>query len=93
MQRFNFNMANNADMPDVVPAPGNPNPMLGEKTDLAQVERAFSEDDIQKNHADHDRMDAEVAKYTTGERVYVDEHENKRLKKMIDKRVLCMLPT
>lgn len=59
--------------------------------EMNEVERVLSGDDLDKNHQDYGRMDAEVAKYATGEAVIITEEENKRLKKLIDKRVLTIM--
>lgn len=59
--------------------------------EMNEVERVMSPDDISKDHQDYGRMDAEVAKYATGEQVDISETENKRLKKLIDKRVLTIM--
>ncbi|KAK2762293.1 hypothetical protein FQN54_001303 [Arachnomyces sp. PD_36] len=44
-----------------------------------------------KDHMDYDRVDKEVAEYAGGEQVIVDEATSKRLKKMIDRRVLLIM--
>ncbi|PQE12587.1 allantoate permease protein [Rutstroemia sp. NJR-2017a BBW] len=40
---------------------------------------------------DYDRVDSEVAKYTSDAIVHISEDENKRLRKLIDKRVLVIM--
>ncbi|PPJ55591.1 hypothetical protein CBER1_03743 [Cercospora berteroae] len=55
----------------------------------AEVERVLSHDDLRKQ--DYSRMDAEVAKYANAEAVVISDSENKRLKKLIDKRVLTIM--
>ena len=47
--------------------------------------------DIDKDHMNYDRVDKEVAEYAGGERVVVDPETDKRLKKMIDRRVLVIM--
>jgi hypothetical protein len=47
--------------------------------------------DIDKDHMNYDRVDKEVAEYASGDRVTVDPETNKRLKKMIDRRVLVIM--
>lgn len=66
-----------------------------EKEDVSQVERVLSGgSEIRKDLVDYDRMDKDVAKYATQERIHISESENKRLKRMIDRRVLAiMIPT
>ncbi|TKA24208.1 hypothetical protein B0A50_05972 [Salinomyces thailandicus] len=59
-------------------------------TDAAQIERIASPDDF-KNGADYGRIDPEVAKYTTGERVEISEAESRRLRRLIDRRVLPIM--
>jgi hypothetical protein len=59
--------------------------------EMNEVERVMSPDDFSKDHQDYGRMDAEVAKYATGEQVDISEADNKRLKKLIDKRVLTIM--
>lgn len=59
--------------------------------EMNEVERVMSPDELNKDHQDYGRMDAEVAKYATGEQVVISEEENKRLKKSIDKRVLTIM--
>lgn len=83
-------MASHNDTPDMMPQPGDPGHNTRVKADLSQIEKVMSDDELHKgSQADYDRMDKEVAAYTTGERVYVSEEDNKRLKTMIDRRVLC----
>ncbi|KAK5055363.1 hypothetical protein LTR84_013113 [Exophiala bonariae] len=66
-----------------------------EKEDVSQVERVLSGgSEIHKDFIDYDRIDKDVAKYATQERIEISESENKRLKRMIDRRVLAiMIPT
>jgi hypothetical protein len=40
---------------------------------------------------DHDRVDPEIAKYISETGIEIDEATNKRLKRMIDKRVLTIM--
>ncbi|KAF2132023.1 MFS general substrate transporter [Dothidotthia symphoricarpi CBS 119687] len=63
-----------------------------EKRDLNQVERVLSGDDEKTDHVNFDRIDDEVAKYAnaTGS-VVITEEENKRLKRLVDKRVLPIM--
>ncbi|CAG5179061.1 uncharacterized protein ALTATR162_LOCUS9013 [Alternaria atra] len=62
-----------------------------DKKDITQVERVLSAGDEKGEHADYNRIDAEVAKYAGASEVFVSEEENKRLKKMIDRRVLPIM--
>ncbi|RMY40943.1 hypothetical protein D0865_12418, partial [Hortaea werneckii] len=58
--------------------------------DAAAIERIASPTDIQKEQ-DYSRIDPEIAKYTTGEYVEVSEAESKRLRRLIDTRVLPIM--
>jgi hypothetical protein len=64
-----------------------------DKNDIGQVERVLSAEDEKVDHVNYDRIDAEVAKYAdaTAERVHITEEENKRLKRLIDRRVLPIM--
>ncbi|KAH8638432.1 allantoate permease [Alternaria alternata] len=62
-----------------------------DKKDITQVERVLSVGDEKGEHADYNRIDQEVAKYAGASEVFVSEEENKRLKKMIDRRVLPIM--
>lgn len=57
--------------------------------EMSEIERAMSPGDL-KDHQDYSRIDKEVAKYT-GEAVFVSEEDDKRLRKMIDRRVLVIM--
>jgi hypothetical protein len=62
------------------------------KKDISQVERVLSVGDEKGDHANYDRIDAEVAKYADATvEVHISEEENKRLKRMIDRRVLPVM--
>lgn len=61
------------------------------KHDISQVERVMSGESLSKDHMNFDRVDAEVAKYTEGHAIEIDEATNKRLKRMIDFRVLTVM--
>lgn len=63
-----------------------------EKDDLVRLETVMShEENLKGDHMNYERVDKELAKYTAGERVYVSEADDKRLKKMIDRRVLVVM--
>lgn len=60
--------------------------------DTTNIERVMSpDDDMIKDHTNYDRVDAEVAKYAGEHRVDISEEEDKRLKKLINKRVLAIM--
>lgn len=61
------------------------------KTDIAQVERVVSVTDEKGDHMNYDRVDAEVSKYASAIAIDISPEENKRLKRMIDKRVLPIM--
>ncbi|PMD46859.1 MFS general substrate transporter [Hyaloscypha variabilis F] len=46
---------------------------------------------IGKDHTDFAQVDGEVAKYTSEARIVIDEVTNKRLRKLIDRRVLVVM--
>ena len=58
--------------------------------DIAAIESVTS-DEPEKDHANYQRMDNEIAKYAEGAAVHVDETESRRLRKMIDRRVLVVM--
>lgn len=62
-----------------------------DKKDIAQLERTFSVGDEKVDHVDYDRVDNEVAKYADATGVALSEEEDKRLKKLIDRRVLPIM--
>ena len=60
--------------------------------DISHVERVLSPaDDLQKEDMDFTRVDKEVQMYASRGQVEVDEATNKRLKRMIDRRVLVIM--
>ena len=61
------------------------------KKDIDQVERVLSAGDEKADHANYDRVDAEVAKYADATGTVITEEENKRLKRLIDRRVLPIM--
>lgn len=64
-----------------------------DKKEIGQVERVMSGEDEKADHINYDRVDKEVAKYADAyaDRVHISEEENKRLKKLIDRRVLPIM--
>ena len=58
---------------------------------IALADTASAVEDPVKPRNDHARIDPEVAKYATSDGVQVSEADNKRLKRMIDKRVLTVM--
>jgi hypothetical protein len=64
-----------------------------DKKEIGQVERVLSTEYEKVDHVNYDRIDKEVAKYAdaTAEAIHISEEENKRLKKLIDRRVLPIM--
>lgn len=76
----------------------NANPMSTEMDefkqmkDVSHVERVLSpEDGLGKDDMDYSRVDKEVQEYVARGRVEVDEATNRRLRRMIDRRVLIIM--
>lgn len=60
--------------------------------DSAHVERVLSDSEgMHKDHVDQSRVDKEIAAYAGEEVVEIDEETSKRLRRMIDKRVLVIM--
>jgi hypothetical protein len=83
MGRPSQEAANNA--PEIVPSHD------AGKADVAQVERVLSGSEFDKDHINYDRIDNELAKYANAVAIDISPEENKRLKRMIDKRVLPVM--
>lgn len=62
----------------------------GISQDVAHLETMDSVADVEDKNA-HSRMDREVAEYAGIERIEIDEATDRRLKKMIDKRILAIM--
>ena len=62
-----------------------------DKNDISTVEKVFSNDELQKDHADYGRIDPEVAEYATATAIEISPEENKRLFNLINKRVLPIM--
>lgn len=61
------------------------------KHDIAKMERVLSGTDEKGDHMNYDRVDAEISKYAGAVAVDISEEENRRLKRMIDRRVLPIM--
>lgn len=83
--------ATRASMDGVHTAPEVVRNSADEKPDISKVERVLSGDDLKTDHVDYDRVDEEVAKYADAVGTEISEEENKRLKRMIDRRVLPVM--
>lgn len=67
-------------------------PEAEKPTDIAEIERVLSpESDLKKDHMNFDRVDDEVAKYVSTTRIEISEEENKRLRRLINRRVLPIM--
>lgn len=63
-----------------------------DKKDITQVERVLSgATELEKDHINYDRIDSELAKYANATAIEISPEENKRLKKLIDRRVLPIM--
>lgn len=62
-----------------------------EYADIGHVERVMSHEEDLKDHMDLNRVDSEVAKYTSNVRQIVGDEESDRLLKLIDRRVLVIM--
>jgi hypothetical protein len=60
-------------------------------TEKVEIERMETGGYIGKDHTDFTQVDGEVAKYTSEVRVVIDAATNKRLRKLIDRRVLAVM--
>jgi hypothetical protein len=60
-------------------------------TEKVQIEQMETGGHVGKDHTDFTQVDGEVAKYTSEARVVIDEATNKRLRKLIDRRVLAVM--
>jgi hypothetical protein len=67
------------------------NPAYKDDTDINHAERVLSADMDKKDHMDYDRVDKEVAQYSSDVKIDISEEENDRLRRMIDKRVLVIM--
>ncbi|KAJ5293419.1 uncharacterized protein N7443_009372 [Penicillium atrosanguineum] len=68
--------------------------MGNNQADAQQIEeaRGVHDDELpQKNHTDYNLVDQEVAKYATDTAIEIDEATDKRLRRMIDKRILVVM--
>lgn len=59
--------------------------------DVSHVERVLSPTDKLKDPIDAARVDNEVLEYATRGQIEVDEAESRRLRRMIDRRVLVIM--
>lgn len=59
--------------------------------DAVQLEHVLSSDELSKEHMDYNRVDQEVATYATATGIEISPEDDKRLKKLIDRRVLSIM--
>ncbi|KAB8302287.1 hypothetical protein EYC80_005725 [Monilinia laxa] len=59
--------------------------------DISHIENVLYLGPVKPDHMDYGRVDSEVAKYTSEVVVHISEDENRRLKKLIDRRVLLIM--
>ncbi|OQE28676.1 hypothetical protein PENSTE_c003G01506 [Penicillium steckii] len=66
-----------------------------DKSDNQEIENAvgvgIQDEAPEKNHTNYNLVDKEVAKYATDGAIEIDTATNKRLKKMIDRRILVVM--
>lgn len=74
-----------------VTAPSSGTDLKKHDNDAFQIERVLSPDDMRKEHMNYDRVDGELAAYASDAVVEISEEESKRLKRMIDKRILLVM--
>lgn len=82
--------------PDIVPSMRPHQDDAAKRYSMAEVERARSAaDDIEEKgeRANYDKVDSEVAKYSSSARIEISPEEDTRLRRMIDKRVLVVMIT
>jgi hypothetical protein len=62
------------------------------EVDYIDAERAHSPE-LEKSRQDYSKVDKELAQYVSDVRIDISPEENKRLLKMIDKRILAIMIT
>ena len=59
--------------------------------EISHVEHVLYSGTDKQDHMNYDRVDSEVAKYTSEVLVHISDDENQRLRKLIDRRVLIIM--
>jgi hypothetical protein len=59
--------------------------------EITNVPEVVEDEDLMKGHVNYELVDKEVAKYASETIVEIDEETDKRLKRLIDKRVLAVM--
>ncbi|TGO34926.1 hypothetical protein BHYA_0176g00070 [Botrytis hyacinthi] len=72
-------------------AMAHPHPNPKADHDISHVEDMLYTGPDKPDHMDYGRVDSEVAKYTSEVLIHISDDENKRLKKLIDRRVLIIM--
>jgi hypothetical protein len=84
-----------ADTKEVMPATAAPQSapeiVHDKEKDISKLEKVMSPSEPTKDHMNYDRVDKELAKYADAARIDISSEENKRLKRMIDTRVLPVM--
>ncbi|KAL5337191.1 major facilitator superfamily domain-containing protein [Aspergillus crustosus] len=81
-----------ADKPEQVADQPQPIAVSKDTKDSAHVERVLSDGEgMGKDHVDYTRVDKEIAAYAGQDIIHIDEATNKRLRKMVDRRVLVIM--
>lgn len=65
--------------------------MKAEDQQIEEARGARDDELPQKNHTDYNLVDQEVAKYATDTAIEIDDATNKRLRRLIDKRILVVM--
>jgi hypothetical protein len=61
------------------------------KVDIENAPAVVEDEDLKKSHMNYELVDKEVAQYASETIVEIDEETNKRLKRLIDKRILAVM--
>jgi hypothetical protein len=64
-----------------------------EKKDVTQLERTQSPEFDKSGLQNFNKMDKELAQYVSDARIHISDEEDKRLRRLIDKRVLAIMVT
>lgn len=59
--------------------------------EISHIENMLYPGPDKPDHMNYGRVDSEVAKYTSEVLIHISEDENRRLKKLIDRRVLLIM--
>lgn len=64
-----------------------------QKQNVAELERIQSPEFDKSNLQNFNKMDKELAQYVSDARIHISDEEDKRLRRLIDKRVLAIMIT